>query len=332
MLDQTIKSCLKLVPRGISHWLVGDFTPVFMLHRIIDKNGDPDRQHVANLRQYLRFIQKNKYAPISLDEVVAKFSQGERLPQRSVAFTVDDGYADQFEHLAPIFGEFEIPLTCFVITDFLNGDLWPWDAQVKHAIYHSSKKKFSLNLPAHKEFMCDLSKRGRPGVVADLRMVLKSQDQTDLYRWLPTLYQAAEVDTPSEVPVQYRAGSWSQVREFVASGHAVAAHSKSHRILSRLNDAEARDEILGSYYHLKEKVPNCSKLFAYPTGRTLDFGAREKQTVANSEIMAAMTAVPDAIREGYAMETLPRIGLPDRMADFLQYLSFIGVLKSRLQK
>lgn len=331
MRDFLIKTCLTLTPQSLSHWLAGDFVPVFMMHRVVDSNDDPVIRKIDQIRHYLEYIRKHHYQPISLSQLSYYLKHNEPLPRRAVVFTVDDGFADQFEYLSPVFTQYDVPLTCFVITDFLDGKLWPWDDQVAYIISKTEKSSFTISLPDDELYTCKLESDVKSNIIESLRNKLKSKDQTNLYSWLLNLYNTAEVEVPSQPPIQYRAGSWGQANEFVRCGHSIAAHTKTHRILSRLNDIEVRDEIIGSYRHLKAKVPDCSDVFAFPTGRPVDFGAREKQIVADSPVIGAVSTVPDAIRPGYEIEALPRFGLPGRMSDFLQYLSFVEVLKNKVR-
>jgi len=266
MRELFIKTCLAIVPQIMSHKLAGEFVPVFMLHRISDSNGDPDLAKIKQLHTYLAYVRKHNYHPITLEALMTGIVKGEPLPKKCVAFTVDDGFADQFELLAPIFSQYDIPLTCFVITGLLDGILWPWDDQVKYIITTTKIKSFSVNLPDGEQFCYNLDQIRDAVSIDSLRFKLKNQDQTHLYDWLHNLYNVAEVEIPIQPPIQYRAGSWEQANAAVRSGHSIAAHTKTHRILSRLNDTEASEEIIGSYQHLKSRVPESEDIFAYPTG------------------------------------------------------------------
>lgn len=331
MLELIIKTILSMTPAALSRKFPGEFVPVFMLHRIIDSNCELDMTQANLLRRYLEYIRKNNYYPIALEDLFMCIAKGGPLPEKSVSFTVDDGFADQFELLAPIFSEYDIPLTCFVITGLLDGILWPWDDQIKYVLSTTRLKSFTLNLLEGDVFTCNLAEGNLDELVDNLRFRLKAQNQTHLYDWLQILYTTAEVEIPVKPPPQYRAGSWEQANEFVRNGHAVAPHTRTHRILSRLSDSEVGEEIIGSQQYLKTKVPGSVDIFAYPTGRLVDFGEREQNIVMDSPMMGAVSAVADAVRSGCRIDALPRFGLPNNMGDFLQYLSFIEVLKNKLR-
>ena len=285
------------------------------------------------LCDYLEYIRKHRYKPISLQELFDYFGHDEPLPERAVVFTMDDGFADQFEYVSPVFTRYDIPLTCFVITEFLEGKLWPWDDQVRYIFDNTKLMSFSLRLPDEDAFTANFTlDQGRTLERHRLIAILKAQTQSSIYEWLKNLYTAAEVDMLEGIPQEYTPASWNQAREFVKKGHAIAAHSKSHRILTRLNNDEALDEIIGSYEFLKTRVEDCADTFAYPTGRLGDFGRREMDIIKSSPITGSVTTYADAARPGYPLEAVPRFSLPDNMTDFLQTLSFIEVLKNKARK
>jgi peptidoglycan/xylan/chitin deacetylase (PgdA/CDA1 family) len=326
-----IKALLSMTPGKICNKLSGEFTPIFMLHRIVNNYGDVDKNQIQLLHNYLSYIRKHNYQPISISDLFKSIKNDQRLPLNRVVFTADDGFADQLEILGKVFSEYDVPLTCFVITDFLDGKLWPWDDQVKYVLSSTNLKSFSLKLPNNEPFYCDFTV-DKPQKIKDcLRSRLKGQNQSNIYNWLQTMYLTAEVDNPAKAPEIYKPASWSQANAFIKSGHAIAPHTKTHRILSQLSDEESKDEIIGSYQYLKTRVPGCIDIFAYPTGRSTDFGEREQRIIRNSEMSGAVTTIPDAVRPGYRIEALPRYSIPGKMKDFLQCLSFIEVLKNKVR-
>ena len=49
-------------------------------------------------------------------------------------FTIDDGFIDHHDIAGPLFADYDIPLTFFLVTGFIDGELWPWDDQLSYAI------------------------------------------------------------------------------------------------------------------------------------------------------------------------------------------------------
>ena len=62
----------------------------------------------------------DQFVPISVDELVLRLRGGEPLPERSVALTIDDGYADIYANAYPILAQYAIPATIFLPVDFIG--------------------------------------------------------------------------------------------------------------------------------------------------------------------------------------------------------------------
>ncbi len=332
MKERIIKTILAGLPKRIVHTLVGEFVPIFMLHRLIDSDCRPLQKQIELLHQYLEYIRKKQYQPISLEKLVLKLVNGEHIPENSVVFTVDDGFSEQFEITGPIFAKFDISLTCFAITDFLDGKLWPWDDQVRYIYETTTKPSFDFKLPDGSRFYCEIEEQSHKLSRRHLINRLKAQNQTHIYPWLDVLYSEAEVEKPKRAPEQYKNGSWAQAEKFIKQGHSVAAHTKTHRILTQLNDQDAKDEILASFEYLEQKLPQCAKVFAYPSGQLGEFSSREEEIVSNSEMIGAVSAIPRTATKTSEITALPRFSLPNNMPEFLQYLSYIEVIKNKIRQ
>ncbi len=331
MKRQLIRLASTPVPQWFGRMLAGRFLPIFMLHRYVDEQGEPDSKLIQVLRQQLQYVRDRGYRPLRLFDLMQRMEQGEPLPKRSVVFTVDDGFFDQAEILGPLFAEFDIPFTCFVITDFLDGKLWSWDDHMVYVLARSRKPRIDLTLPDGSRFSFDTSVFFKPQI-RKLRQALKSGDQTHIYDWLDQLYQAAEVDRPEKTPDAYRPMSWEQAAELIRLGHDIGPHTRSHRILSRLSDQEAEQEILESWEILQQRLPESVPVFAYPTGRKQDFTQRDRDTVEKSSLIGAVSTVPEAMNAVSDRYALPRYGMPHGMTDFIQYLDWIEVVKNRLRR
>ena len=63
-----------------------------------------------------------QFTPISVDQLVGCLRNGQPLPPRAVAVTIDDGYSDAYTHAFPILHRFCIPATVFLPVDFIKTD------------------------------------------------------------------------------------------------------------------------------------------------------------------------------------------------------------------
>ncbi|MFM7274308.1 MAG: polysaccharide deacetylase family protein, partial [Gammaproteobacteria bacterium] len=191
--------------------------------------------------------------------------------------------------------------------------------------------RFALELPGGKTEQFDLDTQDAGRLASALRDRLKTLPQDALYPWLSRLYAAAAVDEPSEPPPDMQPMSWPEARRFIAMGHAIAPHTRTHRILSQLSDAASHAEISDSAARVLTETEKRSAIFAYPTGRLQDFGAREMSVLGEQGIGCAVSTDPRAVLGGDRIHALPRYSLPDTVEDFAQYLGFFEVLKARLR-
>ena len=105
-----------------------------MLHRITVEGQQYTGTTPDHLRRCLSYLKKTGYTFVSLEELILALKNQTALPDKPVVFTMDDGFYDQAEIGIPIFLEFECPVTMFLISGMLDGDLWPWDDQVVYLI------------------------------------------------------------------------------------------------------------------------------------------------------------------------------------------------------
>jgi peptidoglycan/xylan/chitin deacetylase (PgdA/CDA1 family) len=99
---------------------------VLVYHRVRERGLDPwrltvDPEIFAGQMETLA----RDWTPISLSELVEGFAR-RQLPERAVAVTFDDGYADNLETAAPILVELGIPATLFVAADLVDAGGPPW--------------------------------------------------------------------------------------------------------------------------------------------------------------------------------------------------------------
>jgi peptidoglycan/xylan/chitin deacetylase (PgdA/CDA1 family) len=264
---------------------------------------------------------------VSLEALVLALRDQTALPQRAVVFTMDDGFQDQGDIAAPIFLEFECPVTFFVITGLLDRTLWPWDAQVSWIIDNSTKPSLQVGLEDEsvEVHLRDLpERRSARQKVRDLIKEMDAEHVPDLVHQLAT---AADVALPPAIPAAYQPLDWGMARQLEAQGVRFAPHSRSHRILSKLRRSSVEDEICVSWSTLQRELSNPLKVFCYPTGRIFDFGPREIEILKNEGFLGAAATIPGFVEPDLPADkqlfSLPRFELPDNLTDFIQYCSWI---------
>jgi peptidoglycan/xylan/chitin deacetylase (PgdA/CDA1 family) len=340
MLKTVVRNLIPAVSQLISIRLVqrvaGRFVPVFMLHRLAHPDYAIRGQSPALIRGHLEYFRRHGYHAISLAELGRHIVTGTPPPMKSAVFTIDDGFIDHHDIAAPLFAEFDIPLTFFLVSDFIDGKLWPWDDQLSYIIEHAPAGQYVLELNAEPITLTLDDADSRHTALRRLRARCKLTDNSNLYAFIEDCYARLHVPQPQSTPREFLSMSWSQANALVSAGHCVAAHTCSHRILSRLNDADAEYEIKTSIDLVQHHVPGAANVFAYPTGRPEDFTTREIDILQRSEIDITVSTVAAPFiaapyYNAHARHTVPRLPLPDSKIDFVQYLGWIEFIKSRWQ-
>ena len=81
----------------------------------------------------------------------------------------------------------------------------------------------------------------------------------------------------------------TQVREWLAAGHAIGSHTLTHARLTQLSPEAAREEIATSKRQLEDRFGTAVSLFAYPWG---EWNERLAEDIATAGYEAAFTTLP----------------------------------------
>ncbi len=68
----------------------------------------------------MKFLKKNNYQVISLDDLIQGIAKGVLFNRRSVVITFDDGYADNYTTAFPVLKRYDFPALVFVVSDFVG--------------------------------------------------------------------------------------------------------------------------------------------------------------------------------------------------------------------
>lgn len=98
--------------------------PILMYHSISD--NDPNNTLLVPINQFeeqVKWLREEGFTPMLLDDVVQAFNTG-KVPERPVAITFDDGYADNYTEAYRILKEYNMKATFFIITNYIDADGW----------------------------------------------------------------------------------------------------------------------------------------------------------------------------------------------------------------
>jgi peptidoglycan/xylan/chitin deacetylase (PgdA/CDA1 family) len=259
------------------------------------------------------------WSPMSLVELVDGFRR-RRLPERGVAVTFDDAYADNLEVAAPILLEHAIPATLFVATDLIDAGGAPWWDELASLLLEPARLPSTLTLSSGNgsqwriPSLSDEERRSasnlnpweaQPGTrlraFYEVWLRLRALDAARREAAIDEIADWSDAPRHSE-PVLL---TWEQLREFAAlPGFELGAHTRTHPVLPSCSDEGARAEIAGGADRLRAQTGSEVEQFAYPFGAWSPNVAR---LVAELGFDAAYTTDGGAVTWRSSPHALPRV-------------------------
>jgi len=250
---------------------------ILCYHRVIP---DELRTHVLSspwlvvskdsFEKQMRHLREH-YHPLPLKKLLWYYENGKDFPPRGVVVTFDDGWADNYFHAFPILKRYRIPATIFLTTDYIETEKVFWPERVSFFLSHIEKTDPGA-IPdfAHSVFKSksSISRRGK-NMLDSFIEFLKDLSPPERSRLILDLAGKAP-----EIGKDYlkanRLMTWKQVLEMNEAGIDFGSHGATHRILTQLPLAEARNEIKRSKEVLEKKIRERIVAFAYPNGNYND--------------------------------------------------------------
>ncbi|MBL8362820.1 MAG: polysaccharide deacetylase family protein [Rubrivivax sp.] len=245
---------------------------------------------------------------LRFDEAVHRLRAG-TLPERALAITFDDGYADNHEVALPILSRHGLPATFFVTTDYLGGGVM-WNDRITEAIRRTDQADLdpaSLGIAGLRRLgIADLPQR-RFALQA-LISAVKYLESDARMAAVEKIEHACGGNPPGPLMMQPE-----QVVALNRAGMLIGAHTKSHPILARLDIEQAGEEIAGSRRVLEELLGVPVRTFAYPNGRpNEDYGPEAVGLVAEAGFEAACTTARGTADASTSPLEIPRFTPWDR--------------------
>jgi len=255
-----------------------------MYHRFPPASRETLRRQCEHIRRH--------YSSVSLSQVAESPEASEPLPSNALAVTVDDGFRDFLENAFPIFRDYDIPVTVFLATDFIDGKLWLWTDQVDYLTRRSARDSVEVGLrgnrpPLRLPLATEAERVAALSKLWEVMIQLPDLERRELLAALPGVMG---VELPVSPPPRSMPLTWEEVRRLAHGKIEFGAHTKTHPILSRIaDDAELREEVAGSKARIEEELGQPVIHFCYPNGSTADFNSQSVQVVSESGFRTAVT-------------------------------------------
>jgi peptidoglycan/xylan/chitin deacetylase (PgdA/CDA1 family) len=97
--------------------LSADWASVIMYHRFGEEQYPATNIKIEQFKEHIQELKTGGYTVLPLNEIVDRLEQGQELPDRTVALTIDDAYRSIFDVAWPLLREAGFPFTVFIATE-----------------------------------------------------------------------------------------------------------------------------------------------------------------------------------------------------------------------
>lgn len=203
---------------------------------------------------------------LSMDDVLSHMEHGVAFPDKAFAVTFDDGFENNVSVAAPILGDFSVPATIYVATEFVDQNRMSWIDRIEEAVEHVPNQALALNWTNEIFLLEDTD--SRINFLKAVRTFVKTSPNVDANAFADQLCeQLAAEDLEHGSGELDRKMSWDQVRNLADSQLlSIGGHSHTHAILSFLSPEELDGELDKCFDLLGEKGGVAPVHFSYPEG------------------------------------------------------------------
>lgn len=247
--------------------------------------------------EHLQYVAQ-QYKIVSLEEIYSSPAAG------LAAITFDDGYKGVYSRAFPLLRKMGIPATVFLSTDFIGSSTLPWWENIARRI----KSISTLPTDLKREYLKDAPEKWRyhldspDSITTSIYLYKRStaEEKILLDRFLDRLSPDAQSGRKRIFL------NMDEIYEMKSAGITFGSHTKTHPILSWLDDESLRTELEESRDIIIDINGTASCWFAYPNGI---FTEREERVVQELGFTGAVqtSCYPDKT----GRFSLPRIDLVD---------------------
>ena len=311
---------------------------ILLYHRVVDLAVDPFRLSVSpsHFAEHLEAI-RSCGQPMRLHDLVAAVRRG-TIPERAVAVTFDDGYADNLFNAKPLLERYDIPATVFVASGYLGGRREFWGDEIERLVLTSTNLPTQLHLKTDDgtfEWILAEPPLGESAANGKTpfgkhKSISGFGSQQDLFKaiylWLyhkrpekrdSILNQLREWSgTGTLCRPTHRPLSSAELVELAEGGLVeIGAHTVTHPVLSAIPTGEQAEEIRRCKIHLERILARRVASFAYPHGR---YNAKTVKCVREAGYDYGCAVSPDPVVRRTDPFQMPRYEVHDGDGERIQ--------------
>jgi len=267
------------------------FTDIDSQNGIINFHGK--HMNAGNFRRQISYLNKN-YNIIRLDQLVEIYRKGEKLPERAVVITFDDGYKSNYALAFPVLKELDAFATIFITTNFIEYEEFLWPDRVEYALDKTPVTMFDLVVNNEITHFDIPDTESRIACYQKINALLKNVTRESRGKVINELERklGCKLAMNGDVHNIYRPLAWGEVMEMTGSGLvSIGSHTISHGIVTKFSTEKMREELSLPKQVIEKHTGVPCTLFAYPNGAPGDFSGQSRKVLIDLGYSCGLTTV-----------------------------------------
>jgi peptidoglycan/xylan/chitin deacetylase (PgdA/CDA1 family) len=287
---------------------------ILMFHHVRPARADPFQPNALLeitpdfLDRTLGLVRRLGFETIPLDEVPDRLVRRRAKP--FVALTFDDGYRDNLDFALPILRRHGCPWTMFVTTDYASGTGRLWWLELEEVIRRSDRLQLELEPDGAAQDLPAGTTAEKSAAFETAYQALRAGPEERLRDVIASWCRQAGVD--SDALVRRLCLGWDEIAALAREpGVTIGAHTLSHPMLAKHDNAMAAREVVESRRIIAERIGRPVRHLAYPVGDPGSAGPREFRIAQEAGFSSAVTTRPGHVFGAHAqhLTALPRVSV-----------------------
>jgi len=259
------------------------------------------------LKKQIEDLLNYKYNIISLKEAIMLLKTGERIPNKTVVITFDDGYKSMYTSVFPLVKKYQIPVTIFLSVGPLETGRPLFVDALRFAFENTSEIKLDLTSVGLNQYLLDIEPE-RMKAISDINHYGQRNSNEHKNELIALIFSKLKLDI-EDPRLKNIMLNWSEVKEMHTQGVTFGAHTVSHPIMANIRKEEARSELTISKKLIEDKIGENVNFFAYPFGSRESYNSEVRKLVEENGFVAACTLISGNNKAGEDLFLLKRTNI-----------------------
>lgn len=244
---------------------------VLVYHRITspEKEDAPvqDGMYVRPdvFEKHLAYLKKH-YNLISQDELIDGLKKKEKF-NKACHITFDDGWHDNYTNAFPMLRKYHVPATVFLATDFIGTAEWFWPEKILYLLVKTRGMKLGERPSVECREVLRIFHQESVSEENRINNAINFLKKRPIEMIQSVIEDLKIVTGVSNFPPKRLLLNWDEIREMGEDGVTFGSHTRTHAILTNLdNIEEIQNELTGSKAVIERETGKKTRSFCFPNG------------------------------------------------------------------